>query len=237
MSFCTSAITGTDHPAHQPIYVCAACVPSSLPDGLPPCVCETCAAAIGEYHDVEFVGVGPSTCDCPVLVEGGLFDDGLAEELRELLARSEEEAARLGRTGPGPLNRPPAEGGGPTEGRPEGGLGGYAFGTFTISGLTDDDCERLVRQATVLVEHSKEVSVVLSCASLSANHSNATPSRELTGRDTGNESVRRHSGCPETGPRTSRSSASWSPSPGGYTASTRGRATRTAAGDASGGSS
>ena len=47
MSFCTSAITGTDHPAHQPIYVCTACVPAS-PDELPPCVCEACAADIAE---------------------------------------------------------------------------------------------------------------------------------------------------------------------------------------------
>ncbi|EJK71038.1 hypothetical protein THAOC_07556 [Thalassiosira oceanica] len=69
MSFCTSAITGTDHPAHQPIYVCTACVPPS-PDELPPCVCEACANIIGDHHDVDFVGVGPCTCDCPSLVEG-----------------------------------------------------------------------------------------------------------------------------------------------------------------------
>ena len=157
MSFCTSAITGTDHPAHQPIYVCTACVPAS-PDELPPCVCEACAAVIGEHHDVDFVGVGPSTCDCPGLVEGGLFDDEVAGELRDLFARSEEEAGRLGRSRPRPLNRPPPgiDGGGESTKGQRGGLGGYAFRTFTISGLTEADYERLVRQATVLVEHSKD---------------------------------------------------------------------------------
>lgn len=156
MSFCTSAITGTDHPAHQPIYVCTACVPPS-PDELPPCVCEACANIIGDHHDVDFVGVGPCTCDCPSLVEGGLFDDIVAGELRDLFARSMEEAERLGRSCPRPLNRPPPAGvDGPSERQPAGGLGGYAFRTFTISDLTERDCERLVRQATILVEHTKD---------------------------------------------------------------------------------
>ncbi|KAL9182651.1 hypothetical protein ACHAXT_013303 [Thalassiosira profunda] len=56
------------------------------------CICQSCASACHDGHDVYFVGVGPCTCDCPALAlsaESGGCGCRLAEH-------SAREAERLG---------------------------------------------------------------------------------------------------------------------------------------------
>lgn len=125
---CTQAITGTDRPAYQAIYVCETC--QSLPrttdagdeyltaDGggdvsageaskgqmrpIPTCICECCAEVCHADHDVSFVGMGASTCDCPSLVTepstqgGGVINLTSPPHVCHLVETSIEEAERLG---------------------------------------------------------------------------------------------------------------------------------------------
>ena len=66
---CTGAITGSHNPAHQAIYICATC--NCLNNSIDHnngsnafCICESCAEICHQDHDIEFLGVGPCTCDC-----------------------------------------------------------------------------------------------------------------------------------------------------------------------------
>ena len=157
---CTRAVTGPAFPAHQPIYICRTCrLADESGDGsddgeaLPPCVCESCAFACHEGHDVVFLGVGPCSCDCPVL-EGG--DEGGCL----LAAASRREAERLGFGSPRPLNCPLDDGSGAAVGDvAPGALGKYVCESLTLPALAEDEgdlCRRLIRQAEVLAGRSKE---------------------------------------------------------------------------------
>ena len=111
--FCTHAITGSTHPAHQPIYICETCrLSSNLDDGDGGvfCLCECCAEVCHEDHNVEFVGVGPCTCDCFRLSCSQLEPNidklstepsdrkrtAIGADVCKLVEASREEAHRLG---------------------------------------------------------------------------------------------------------------------------------------------
>ena len=98
---CTHAITGSVHPAHQAIYICETChlpSPSNEEGGVGEgafCICECCAEVCHADHNVEFVGVGPGTCDCSRLC---CYDDGSGKsnDVCKLMGVSREEAIKLG---------------------------------------------------------------------------------------------------------------------------------------------
>lgn len=100
---CTHAITGSTYPAHQAIYICETCrlPPNEGSDGTGAfCICECCAEVCHADHNVEFVGVGPCTCDCFRL---SYTSDRVGESTTEfgvsvckLVDVSREEAIKLG---------------------------------------------------------------------------------------------------------------------------------------------
>ena len=84
--FCTFAVTG-NQPSFQAIFVCNDCFQeqekgttngdeddedptmsqssSKRTEMAPLCICQGCADSIcHEDHDVEYIGMGPATCDC-----------------------------------------------------------------------------------------------------------------------------------------------------------------------------
>lgn len=65
--FCTRAVTGST-PFFQAIYVCQTCCigtnGTSQADALPLCICSACVIECHSDHDIEYVGMGPSFCDC-----------------------------------------------------------------------------------------------------------------------------------------------------------------------------
>jgi hypothetical protein len=59
ISHCTYAVTGSNT-CWQAIYVCQTCHSSDTPS----CVCQACAEVCHADHDVDYIGMGPSYCDC-----------------------------------------------------------------------------------------------------------------------------------------------------------------------------
>ncbi|KAL7504130.1 hypothetical protein ACHAXN_001831 [Cyclotella atomus] len=113
---CTHAITGSTHPAYQSIYVCETCR-LSADDGRDEldarafCICECCAEVCHADHNVEFVGMGPCTCDCSLLCSADVAEESSAEQMGDgrevksaaarhqvckLVEVSQDEASRLG---------------------------------------------------------------------------------------------------------------------------------------------
>ena len=125
-SLCTFAATGTN-PAFQAIFVCLDCVESE--EGL--CICRACADVCHASHDVDYIAMGPSYCDCQQLGMCRLQDS------------SQAEAARLGLDGCMKAHVAP-------EGET------YLQEVFTISSLDDHACDRLVREASELIKHSRD---------------------------------------------------------------------------------
>jgi hypothetical protein len=102
--FCTFAVTG-HKPAFQAIFVCNDCFQeervatsatateedtttndNERTEMSPLCICQACADSIcHEDHDVEYIGMGPATCDCNHI-------DGCCK----IYDRSIQEAERLG---------------------------------------------------------------------------------------------------------------------------------------------
>ena len=60
---CTYAVTGK-HPMFQPIYICITCNKKYSTKNV--CICEGCAFMChdAKNHEIEFIGVGESYCDC-----------------------------------------------------------------------------------------------------------------------------------------------------------------------------
>jgi hypothetical protein len=125
-SLCTFAATGTN-PAFQAIFVCLDCVESE--DGL--CICRACADVCHAGHDVDYIAMGPSYCDCQQLGSCRLRDS------------SQAEAARLGLDGCMKAHV-----------APKGEF--YLQNVFIISSLDDHACDRLVREASELIKHSRD---------------------------------------------------------------------------------
>mmetsp|Transcript_11648 Transcript_11648/g.33512 ORF Transcript_11648/g.33512 Transcript_11648/m.33512 type:complete len:555 (-) Transcript_11648:2375-4039(-) len=96
--FCTLAVTGTNL-TYQAIFLCNECIlDPSIGDGpssaipsaesstqqkqqqqSPLCICEACAVVChdGGYHDVDYIGMGPSYCDCNRLGNCLLYEKSL----------------------------------------------------------------------------------------------------------------------------------------------------------------
>jgi hypothetical protein len=128
---CTFAATGTN-PSFQAIFVCLDC--GSDKDGV--CICRACADACHAGHDVDFVGMGPAFCDCPEL-----------GNCCRLQSASQAEAARLG-------IHPDVDG---MKAHVVPQAGTYLQEAFTISSLQEDHvCDRLVREAIELIQHSRD---------------------------------------------------------------------------------
>ena len=186
-SLCTRAITGAEHPALQEIFICDTCHGDDVGNNppLPSCICISCAEICHSNHEVQFVGVGPCTCDCG--------EEGKCQ----LAEHSAEEARRLGYAEPRSLNDPiPLKVPPPLselatgcaddneeekerdsnaddnekEDGPfpqsmtnlsciESSLGGYTYAAYTLPSLAinrGELCHKLVGQAEVLAETSRD---------------------------------------------------------------------------------
>jgi hypothetical protein len=82
-SFCTFAVTGRQ-PEFQAIFVCNECFQeeqgeigeaatdsqydSGQHNPMPLCICQACADVChdGHFHEVDYIGMGPATCDCNI---------------------------------------------------------------------------------------------------------------------------------------------------------------------------
>lgn len=128
---CTFAVTGAN-PAYQPILICLDC--SSQDEGI--CICQSCAQQCHAGHAVDYIAMGPSYCDCQQIESNSCL----------LKGESEKEAARLAVSSKSITHvAPPLQ----TDGT-------YVQEVFTISSLDDKLCDRLTKEASELVKHSKD---------------------------------------------------------------------------------
>ena len=83
--FCTLAVTGS-HPTFQAIFVCNEFSEAGETDDAaqPTCVCQACAEVCRDdgYHEVEYIGMGPSYCDCSNMGNCKLHEKSLEEAER-----------------------------------------------------------------------------------------------------------------------------------------------------------
>eukprot|EP00980_Cylindrotheca_fusiformis_P013941 scaffold3621_cov114-Cylindrotheca_fusiformis.AAC.6 len=79
-NFCTFAVTGP-HPSWQPILICHDCVNENEDQEAPLCICQACAERChgGDDHDVEYIGIGPSYCDCDCIGNCSIFHNSRIE--------------------------------------------------------------------------------------------------------------------------------------------------------------
>lgn len=82
-NFCTFAVTG-NQTTWQAIYICHDCVNENDNAKAPLCMCQACAdhCHTGDDHDVEYIGMGPSYCDCDCIGECSIFPKSLQEAER-----------------------------------------------------------------------------------------------------------------------------------------------------------
>jgi hypothetical protein len=170
-SFCTLAVTGTD-PTFQAIFLCNECFLDSSPetanaDGTtatatasaeallhqaPLCVCQACAEFCHDdgYHDVEYIGMGPSYCDCSRLGNCKLYEKSLREAERLGIVQKDSRQQEQQREVVTPITQSPPE--------------DFVREAFDISILqqVENDNTRsslsslLVEQARELIRHTKE---------------------------------------------------------------------------------
>jgi hypothetical protein len=68
--YCSFAVTGPQE-CFQAIYICQSCNDADGNQPLLACLCEACALAChGDHEGLEYVGTGPSYCDCHQLADG-----------------------------------------------------------------------------------------------------------------------------------------------------------------------
>jgi Putative zinc finger in N-recognin (UBR box) len=124
--YCTFAITGPKV-WWQPIYACRDC---DEDEADLQCICEGCADTCHVDHDVEYIGIGPSYCDC-----------GTSGCCR-IADKSRDKAGELNVSG---LNEPS---------KVEHILEPQ---TYRIPGLDDEGtCQRLIQQAVALTEFPRD---------------------------------------------------------------------------------
>lgn len=116
-SFCTYAVTGNQS-EFQAIFVCNECLPPeddvtkntgnandavdlTKTQTMPLCICQACADVChdGDFHEVDYIGMGPATCDCHSSGHCKIYEQSLkeAERLgmtRRRLADDEREHER-----------------------------------------------------------------------------------------------------------------------------------------------
>lgn len=127
---CTFAVTG-ETPVFQAILVCLDC--SSDEEGV--CLCRACAELCHAGHEIDYIGMGPSYCDCQQLSSCRL------QEASEMLADKLSLSSKgIQHTAPSLKDETQK----------------YIQEVFTISSLDERSCDRLVREAAELVKHSKD---------------------------------------------------------------------------------
>lgn len=142
-SFCTFAVTGTET-WFQPIFICHDCLDEESGEASPLCVCQACAELCHENkdHDVEYIGMGPSYCDCCRVGSCCIFEAS-QEKASELLGDYTEE-----RQASNPTQSEPHHANKSTKPLQE---------VFHIPDLHAEEVRSsLVREAEELIQHSKE---------------------------------------------------------------------------------
>jgi len=137
--YCSFAATGPQE-SFQAIYICRSCCRD---DQEVLCVCGACADSCHADHEgLEYVGVGPSYCDCNELGEGC-----------RLIHRSRERVAELS-IRPGGLHMAAVTSVASDTADDD----TYVRDVFTIQSLLEDESlgERLKRDCQELVKHSRE---------------------------------------------------------------------------------
>lgn len=135
---CTFAVTGLTA-QWQSIYVCREC---ETEESALKCLCEACADHCHADHDIEYIGMGPSYCDCG------------AESSCTIAEKSREKAVALGCAcgGEDKKRAPSATTTITNEPAPL-----LEAQTFQISELEDEEaCQRLIRQAQTFVSLSRD---------------------------------------------------------------------------------
>jgi hypothetical protein len=82
--YCSFAVTGGT-PSFQPIFVCNSCFNENAGDQeVPLCICQACADHCHDSneHDVEYIGMGPSYCDCDHVGNCTIFQKSQVEAER-----------------------------------------------------------------------------------------------------------------------------------------------------------
>lgn len=141
-NYCTFAVTGPN-PSWQPILICHDCVNENEDQENPLCICQACAEIChdGDDHDVEYIGMGPSYCDCDCIGNCSIFSKSL------------KEAERLGMSSTRMLESP-SDATAEKEVDKDGGIMSNVFCIPTLQG--SDISSSLVQHAQELVKHSKE---------------------------------------------------------------------------------
>jgi len=131
---CSFAVTG-DKEAFQAIFVCHCC--SEQDEIL--CLCQACADCChADHEDLEYIGMGPSYCDCHNMERGC--------QLEQI---SREEVDRLKISHGGILD--------PPNFLPVLQHGDYIRDAFTIDALKSEAlCDMLRKEAMELIKHSKD---------------------------------------------------------------------------------
>jgi hypothetical protein len=130
-SLCTFAVTRLN-PAYQAIFICLDCTKSSEES----CICHACAEICHAGHDVDYIAMGPAYCDCAKL-----------NDCCRLIDSSEKESSRIG-IPLGGLNEHSSP--------PRTDEGDFVQEAFTISSLDEKACDRLEKEATELVKHTRD---------------------------------------------------------------------------------
>jgi hypothetical protein len=82
-NYCTFAVTGPN-PSWQPILICHECFNENEDQEVPMCICQACADIChsSDDHDVEYIGMGPSYCDCDCIGNCTIVHNSLIEAKR-----------------------------------------------------------------------------------------------------------------------------------------------------------
>ncbi|CAJ1959129.1 unnamed protein product [Cylindrotheca closterium] len=139
-NFCTFAVTG-NQVTWQAIYICHDCNNENEDSQSPLCICQACADNChhGDNHEVEYIGMGPSYCDCDCIGECSIFQKSLkeAERLGMIESRDSQIASTASKEG---LPKDPLQ-----------------HDAYEISILSDPKmASLLVQHAQELVQYTKE---------------------------------------------------------------------------------
>ena len=122
---CSFVVTGPNA-WWQAIYVCRDCEEEGTQ--APQCICEACAEKCHEDHDVEYIGMGPSYCDCGATCT--------------IAQQSRDTAKELNIVGLGQPKKIEEE---------------FEPQAYLIPQLTDQDvCQRLIQQSIALAEFPRD---------------------------------------------------------------------------------
>jgi hypothetical protein len=143
-NYCTFAVTG-GIPSFQPIFICHECFNENSSDQeVPLCICQACADIChnSNDHDVEYIGMGPSYCDCDCVGNCLIYQKSLIEAERLGVVSSKEAS-------------PPTEESKPQQAESPTTM--YVQDVYDIPILQNATTANiLVQHAQELIQHSKE---------------------------------------------------------------------------------